>query len=60
MTIAVESVLEGIDSIPDYRLYGRVAGVMGTMIELAGLDQELTIGQRCNVMPRGKAAPRSR
>ncbi len=56
MAIAVESLVEGIDSIPDYRLYGRVAGVMGMMIELAGLDQELTIGQRCNVMAQGKAA----
>ena len=56
VTIAVESLVEGIDGIPDYRLYGRVAGVMGMMIELAGLDQELTIGQRCNVMPRGKGA----
>ncbi len=56
MTINIESLVEGIDEIPDYRLYGRVAGVMGMMIELAGLDRELTIGQRCNVMARGKSA----
>ncbi len=56
MAIAVESLVEGIDQIPDFRLYGRVAGVMGMMIELAGLNRELTIGQRCNVMARGRAA----
>ncbi len=55
MSSAVESLIEGIDDIPEYRLYGRVAGVMGMMIELAGLNEELTIGQRCNVMARGKA-----
>lgn len=54
MSSAVETLIEGIEDIPEYRLYGRVAGVMGMMIELAGLNEELTIGQRCNVMARGK------
>ena len=55
MALAVKSLIEGIDEIPDYRLYGRVAGVMGLMIEVAGLDRELAVGQRCNVLARGHA-----
>lgn len=52
MSLAVKSLIDGIDQIPDYRLYGRVAGVMGLMIEVAGLDHDLTVGQRCDVLAR--------
>jgi len=54
VAVAVEALLEGIGQIPDYRLYGRVAGVMGLMIEVAGLERELVIGQRCNILARGR------
>ena len=56
LALAVKSLIEGIEGIPDYRLYGRVAGVMGLMIEVAGLDRELAVGQRCNILARGHAA----
>ncbi len=54
MGLAVKSLIEGIDQIPDYRLYGRIAGVMGLMIEVAGLERDLSIGQRCDVVARGR------
>ncbi len=37
----------------DYRLYGRVAGILGLLVEVAGLDQALSIGSRCAVIARG-------
>jgi flagellum-specific ATP synthase len=52
VSLAVKSLIDGIDQIPDCRLYGRVAGVMGLMIEVAGLDHDLTVGQRCDVLVR--------
>ncbi len=37
----------------DYRLYGRVAGVLGMLVEVAGLEQALSIGSRCAIHAQG-------
>ena len=41
--------IEDIDSFPEYRRWGRVAGVNGMLIELGGMPQEVTVGSRCEV-----------
>ena len=46
-------LLEDIEKIPDYRLFGRVTGVLGMLVEVAGLDQVLSIGARCHLLARG-------
>ena len=51
-------LIEGLNKIPDYRVYGRVAGVQGMTIEVVGLERVLSIGSRCLVQARdGRAVP---
>ncbi|MGD1878631.1 MAG: flagellar protein export ATPase FliI [Kiloniellaceae bacterium] len=42
-----------IGQLADYRLYGRVAGVLGMLVEVAGLEQALSIGSRCGIHAQG-------
>ena len=41
--------IEDIHNFPEYRRWGRVAGVNGMLIELGGMPQEVTVGSRCEV-----------
>ena len=53
MTVAIRTLVDEIDQVSEYQLYGRVTSVLGMMIEIAGLEQSLTIGERCNIIARG-------
>jgi len=54
VTLALRSLIDEVDQIPDYQLYGRVAGVLGLLVEVAGLERALSIGGRCNIVARGE------
>ncbi len=45
-------MIEELNQIPEHRHYGRVAGVLGLLIEVAGLERVLSVGARCNVTAR--------
>jgi flagellum-specific ATP synthase len=45
-------LIEELHQLPEYRLYGRVAGVLGLLVEVAGLDRVLSVGSRCNLVAR--------
>jgi flagellum-specific ATP synthase len=47
-----DSLLDEISSIPDYRRFGRVSGVMGMLLEVGGLPRHLTVGGHCAVQGR--------
>ncbi|MFQ5773267.1 MAG: flagellar protein export ATPase FliI [Kiloniellaceae bacterium] len=53
---AVRSLIDELDQLPEFRLYGRVGGVLGMLVEVAGLERELSVGERCNVLARGGAS----
>ena len=53
MTISVQTLNEELGQLPEYQLYGRVASVVGMLIEVAGLDRALSIGDRCHIIARG-------
>ena len=48
--MVVSAFVKEIGQVADYRLYGRVAGVLGMLVEVAGLDQSLSIGSRCAIL----------
>ena len=52
VTLAIKSLVNDINRIPDYQLYGRVAGVLGLLVEVAGLERSLSIGSRCHLDAR--------
>ena len=53
--LPIEDILDDIDRIPDRRVYGRVAAILGMLVEIAGIDGSLAIGARCDLLDR--AAP---
>jgi flagellum-specific ATP synthase len=52
LSLAQKSISDEIGLLPDYQLFGRVGGVLGMMVEVAGLDESLSIGARCRLIPR--------
>ena len=48
-----ERLIARIESIPSHRAYGRVAGVQGLLVEVAGIERRISIGGRCHVIARG-------
>jgi flagellum-specific ATP synthase len=47
-------LIDDIKTFPEYRRYGRVAGVNGILIELGGMPREVTVGARCEVMTQDR------
>ncbi len=46
-------ILADIESLPDARIFGRVVGVQGLLIEVAGVEAYLSVGGRCEILARG-------
>ncbi len=53
MPLLSSTLLNEIEQVPTYQIYGRVAGILGMLVEVAGLDRVLSIGARCNLVARG-------
>ncbi len=46
-------LLDQLTLIPEHRRFGRVAGVMGMLLEVGGLPRQLAIGGHCVVLAQG-------
>ncbi len=46
------SLVSALSRVPDYRLYGRVTGILGLLVEVGGVESHLSIGGRCDVVAR--------
>ena len=58
MSFDADHFIAEIERIPAYRHYGRVAAVLGLSVEVAGLDQALSVGGRCDLIARhGERVP---
>jgi flagellum-specific ATP synthase len=49
----IETLSDSIDELADRQLFGRVSKILGMLVEVGGVEKELSIGDRCNLMPRG-------
>ena len=49
----IESLEESVGTLADYQLFGRVTKILGLLVEVGGVERELSIGDRCNLMPKG-------
>ncbi|MGE4351311.1 MAG: flagellar protein export ATPase FliI [Bdellovibrionales bacterium] len=45
-------LISDIASLPDMTIFGRVVGVQGLLIEVAGVEHHLSVGGRCCVLSR--------
>jgi flagellum-specific ATP synthase len=49
----IRNLQESIDELAGFQLFGRVSKILGMLVEVGGVERELSIGDRCNLMPRG-------
>ena len=49
----IENLGDSINELADFQLFGRVSKILGMLVEIGGVEKELAIGDRCNLMPRG-------
>lgn len=48
-----DSILDEVTHLPEHYMYGRVAAIQGMMVEVGGIERQLTIGSRCKLDARG-------
>ena len=48
----VDGLSKNIEDIAEYQLFGSVSKILGMLVEVSGIERELSIGDRCNLMPR--------
>ncbi|OYQ34840.1 flagellum-specific ATP synthase FliI [Niveispirillum lacus] len=48
-----DQLLQEINALPGYAVFGRVTSVLGMMVEVGGVERRLSIGGRCRVITRG-------
>lgn len=48
------NIIAEVDELNPYKVFGRVAGVQGLMIEVGGVKGALSIGDHCRVSVRGR------
>ncbi len=49
----IENLQKGINELAEYQLFGRVTKILGMLVEVGGIERELSIGDRCTLRPRG-------
>lgn len=49
----IESLGDTIGELADYRLYGRVTKILGMLVEIGGIERDLSINDRCILRPKG-------
>ena len=54
MPFDLDQLIRDIDQIPDCSRYGRVTAVSGLMVEVGGIEKELSVGGRCIVETRDR------
>ena len=54
MAFLVKSLISDIEHVPSVRVFGRVEGVQGLLVEASGLRHRLSVGDRCQIMGRDR------
>jgi flagellum-specific ATP synthase len=49
----LQTLINRIEALPPVHIFGRVVGVQGLMVEVAGIDNRLSVGGRCTIVARG-------
>ena len=52
MAVNISTLLNELDRLPVHRVYGRVSAVQGLLVEVTGVQGNLSVGDRCNVIAR--------
>lgn len=50
--VLLRNLLNDIDRVPDHQVYGRVTAVQGMLVEIGGVQNNLSVGDRCQIVAR--------
>ncbi len=48
-----DNILKELERLPEQSIYGRVTAIIGLMVEVQGVEGELSIGDRCTLIGKG-------
>ena len=54
MPTEADRLVAAIEALPPQRIYGRVTGVQGLLVEVAGIERHLAVGARGLIVARGQ------
>jgi len=54
MPVYVNNIINEIERLPDFEIYGQVAAVVGLMVEVSGVEGVFSIGDHCDIIARAK------
>lgn len=58
MRFLVRTLLNEVDRLPHHRFFGRVTSIRGTLVEAAGIQRAMSLGDRCQIVARdGRRVP---
>lgn len=49
----IETLQNTLSDLPTAQVFGRVTKILGMLVEVGGIERELSIGDRCRLTPRG-------
>jgi len=52
MNNIIHNLESDINQIDDYKLYGSVTKIRGMLVEIGGVEKELSVGDRCRLLPK--------
>ncbi|NKB43045.1 MAG: flagellar protein export ATPase FliI [Alphaproteobacteria bacterium] len=52
MAVNISTLINELDRLPVHRVFGRVSAVQGLLIEVSGVQGNLSVGDRCNIIAR--------
>ena len=52
MSIYGTNIAKEVDRLPDHKVYGQVTDVIGLLIEAAGVQSSLSVGDHCKIITR--------
>ncbi|MEQ9449587.1 MAG: hypothetical protein RLN70_11905, partial [Rhodospirillaceae bacterium] len=56
--VNITSLLSELEGLPTHQVFGKVAAVQGLLVEVSGVQNNLSVGDRCNVIARdGRRVP---
>ncbi|MBF0166467.1 MAG: flagellar protein export ATPase FliI [Alphaproteobacteria bacterium] len=50
--VLLRNLLNDIERVPDHQIYGRVTAVQGMLVEIGGVQNNLSVGDRCQILAR--------
>ena len=53
MSAQFGNIISEIERLSDHRIYGRVAAILGLLVEVTGIENRLSIGDHCRLEARG-------